>query len=423
MLRPCPHCRSSTPITPSGSASTSPVRGSRSCSATGADSSVTRSSCSNCATDFPRPSVPGVGGVTEKGTALSPELHAGIKALGRQHEATVYMTLLAAYTTVLHRYTGQRDVLVGSPIAGRSRQETEGLIGYFANTNEKLARFADDPTFAELLTQVRESALGAYDHQEITFETLVLELQGGQQLSHSPLFQVVFTMLGGGGEEAGPAKIGDAEVQPFGSDDGVTKFDLTLFMTERNDSLTLTLRARSDLFSVSVGVRLADAQAHSQSVLESAVANPATRISELSMLSGDELAELERSNDTAMELGDPATIDQLFAEQAARVPDRTAVASDDRSIPYAEVDGRSRPIGESPARARRGRKTVQSMRITLDRSAEVVVAILGVLKAGGAYVPVLPDLPAARAEQQITESGARVVITTSAHGGRACRLM
>ncbi|MDB4888695.1 MAG: amino acid adenylation domain protein, partial [Gemmatimonadetes bacterium] len=363
-------------------------------------------------TDFPRPSVPGVGGVTDK-IAISPELLAGIKALGRQQEATVYMTLLAAYTTVLHRYTGQRDVLVGSPIAGRSRPETEGLIGYFANTIVQRARFADDPTFAELLAQVRESALGAYDHQEIPFEKLVLELQGGQQLSHSPLFQVVFTMLGGGGGEAGPAKIGDAEVQPFGSDDGVTKFDLTLFMTERGDSLTLTLRARSDLYSDASVRRMLG---HIRGVLEAAVANPSVRISEIPLLSPDEQAELAKANDTSMELGAPATIDQLFIEQAARVPDRTAVASDDRSIPYAELDARSSQLANR-LRAL-GVKEDSPVVITLDRSAEVVVAILGVLKAGGAYVPVLPDLPQARAEQQITESGARVVITTSLHESR-----
>jgi amino acid adenylation domain-containing protein len=362
-------------------------------------------------TDFARPSVPGFGGVTDK-VMLSPDLHAGIKALGRQHEATVYMTLLAAYTAVLHRYTGQRDVLVGSPIAGRSRSETEGLIGYFANTIVQRARFAGDPTFGELLAQVRESALGAYDHQEIPFEKLVLELQGGQQLSHSPLFQVVFTMLGGGGD-SGPAKIGDAEVQPFGSDDGVTKFDLTLFMTERADSLTLTLRARSDLFAEASVTRMLG---HLRNVLEAAVANPGMRISEIALLTSEEESTLGDWNATATDMGLPATIDQLFAAQAVRVPDRTAVASDDRSIPYLEVDARSNQLANH-LRAL-GVKEDSPVAITLDRSAELVVAILGVLKAGGAYVPVLPDLPVARAEQQINESGARVVITIAAHEAR-----
>ncbi|MEP6732476.1 MAG: amino acid adenylation domain-containing protein [bacterium] len=363
-------------------------------------------------TDYSRPSVPGFGGVTEK-LAISPELLAGIKALGRQYEATTYMTLLAAYTTVLHRYTGQRDVLVGSPIAGRSRSETEGLIGYFANTIVQRARFGDDPTFADLLAQVRSSALGAYDHQEIPFEKLVLELQGGQQLSHSPLFQVVFTMLGGGNDDTGPAKIGDAEVQPFGGEDGTTKFDLTLFMTERGDSLTLTLRARSDLYSAQTVSRMLS---HLRTVLETAVANPQTRISEIELLTIEEKQALVKWNATTADMGAPATIDQLFAAQAVRVPDRTAVASSTRSIPYQEVDARSNQLANYLRSL--GVKEDSPVAITLDRSAEVVVAILGVLKAGGAYVPVLPDLPIARAEQQIVESGARVVITVLAHESR-----
>ena len=362
-------------------------------------------------TDFPRPSVPGFGGLTDR-ISVEPELLAGIKALGRKHEATLYMTLLAAYATVLHRYTGQPDVLVGSPSAGRSRPETEGLIGYFANTIVQRARFADDPTFAGLLTQIRASALGAYDHQEIPFEKLVLELQGGQQLSHSPLFQVVFTMLGGG-SDTGIAKIGDAEVRPFGAEDGMTKFDLTLFMTERDNSLTLTLRARSDLFAEATVRRMLG---HLRTVLASAVANPAARISEIALLSDDERTALDHFNDSAIDLGAPATIDQLFAAQAVRVPDRTAVASEDRSLPYAEVDARSNQLANHLRTL--GVRDDSPVAITLDRSAELVVAILGVLKAGGAYVPVLPDLPAARAEQQIGESGARVVITTAAHEAR-----
>ena len=362
-------------------------------------------------TDFPRPSVPGFGGITDRIT-LEPDLLASVKALGRRHETTLYMTLLAAYATVLHRYTGQGDVLVGSPSAGRSRPETEGLIGYFANTIVQRARFADDPTFGELLTQIRASALGAYDHQEIPFEKLVLELQGGQQLSHSPLFQVVFTMLGGG-SDAGIAKIGDAEVRPFGAEDGMTKFDLTLFMTERDDSLTLTLRARSDLYSEATVRRMLG---HLRTVLASAAANPATRISEIALLSDEERAAIDRSNASAIDLGAPTTIDHLFAAQAARVPDRTAVASEDRSLPYAEVDARSNQLANR-LRAL-GVKEDSPVAITLDRSAELVIAILGVLKAGGAYVPVLPDLPIARAEQQIGESGARVVITTSSHEAR-----
>jgi amino acid adenylation domain-containing protein len=359
-------------------------------------------------TDYPRPSVPGFGGITER-LAFSAQELASIKALGRAHDATLYMTLLAAYATVLHRYTGQSSVLVGSPSAGRSRSETHGLIGYFANTIVQRARFTNDPTFGELLDQVRESALGAFDHQEIPFEKLVLELQRGQQLSHSPLFQVVFTMLGGG-ESAGAARIGEAEVQAFGAEDGTTKFDLTLFMNETADGLTLTLRARSDLFAPSTVTRVLS---HLKAVLNAAVANPSVRVNEMPLLTRDEQVALGQWNGSAIELGAPATIDALIAAQVARVPERAAVQCGHESITYADLDARANQLAHR-LRAT-GVMDNAPVGVALDRSIDLIIAILGVLKAGGAYVPVLPDLPATRIAQQLVESGARVVVTTAAH--------
>jgi amino acid adenylation domain-containing protein len=358
-------------------------------------------------TDFPRPAVPGTGGITERIT-IEPAMLARIKQLGVRHDATLYMVLLAAYATVLHRYTGQPDVLVGSPSAGRSRSETEGLIGYFANTMVQRARFASDPTFAELLAQLRGSALGAFDHQEIPFEKLVLELQGGQQLSHSPLFQVVFTQLGGAGEQ-GPVRLGDAEIRPFGVEDGTTKFDLTLFMSERDGALTLTLRARSDLYAPATVRR---ALGHLRAVLEGAVETPEARVSALPLLTAEERGALAAWNDTAVPLGAPATIAELFEAQAARVPDRAAVVAGDGTLSYAALDARANRIAHRLRASGVGHDA--AVGVMLDRSVDLVAAMLGALKAGGAYVPVPPELPAARATQQLRESGARAVVTTSA---------
>ena len=361
--------------------------------------------------DFPRPVVPGTEGITER-IAIDPVLLARVKQLGVAHDATLYMVLLAAYATVLHRYTGQPDVLVGSPSAGRSRAETEGLIGYFANTMVQRARFASDPTFAQLLEQLRESALGAYDHQEIPFEKLVLELQGGQQLSHSPLFQVVFTMLGGTGE-SGPVTLGDAEIRPYGVDDGTTKFDLTLFMSERDGALTLTLRARSDLFAPATVRRALE---HLRTVLESAVAAPDTRISQLPLLGSTERDALAAWNHTAADVGQAATIDALFSAQVARVPDRAAVVSEDGSSTFAALDARANRIAHRLRRLGVGADV--PVGVVLDRTTDLVAAMLGVLKAGGAYVPIPPEIPAARAAQQLGEANVRVVITTSAYDDR-----
>jgi amino acid adenylation domain-containing protein len=358
-------------------------------------------------TDFVRPAVPGTGGITERITIES-ALLARIKQLGVRHDATLYMVLLAAYATVLHRYTGQPDVLVGSPSAGRSRAETEGLIGYFANTMVQRARFASDPTFAELLVQLRESALGAFDHQEIPFEKLVLELQGGQQLSHSPLFQVVFTQLGGTGE-SGPVRLGDAEIRPFGVEDGTTKFDLTLFMAERDGALTLTLRARSDLYAPATVRR---ALGHLRAVLEGVVESPEQRVSALPLLAAEERGALAAWNDTSVALGAPATVADLFEAQAARVPDRAAVVATDGTLSYAALAARANRIARRLRASGVGHDVVVG--VMLERSVDLVAAMFGVLQAGGAYVPVPPELPAARAAQQLRESNARVVVTVSA---------
>jgi amino acid adenylation domain-containing protein len=365
-------------------------------------------------TDYPRPAVPGTGGVTARIT-IEPALLARIKALGVAHDATLYMVLLAAYATVLHRYTGQPDVLVGSPSAGRSRVETEGLIGYFANTIVQRARFAADPTFAELLDKVRESALGAYDHQEIPFEKLVLELQGGQQLSHSPLFQVVFTMLGGDEEDGGgPAKLGAAELRGLGGEEATTKFDLTLFMAERDGALTLMLRARSDLYAATTVRRLLG---HLRSVLEAAVASPGQRVSRLPLLRDEERAELAMWNDTVVNVGQDATITELFAAQVARVPDRAAVVATDGTLTYAQLDARANRIAHQLRRHGVGPDV--TVGVMLDRSTDLVATLLGVLKAGGAYVPAPPELPAARATQQLREAAVRAVVTTETLRDRA----
>jgi len=360
-------------------------------------------------TDFVRPAVPGVAGVTERIT-FPASTTAAIKELGQRNDATLYMTLLAAYTTVLHRYSGQANVLVGSPIAGRSRPETEGLIGYFANTIVQRARFASDPTFSELLGQIRESALGAYDHQEVPFEKLVLELQGGQQLSHAPLFQVVFTMLGGGAGQSTGGRFGDVEVHSFGTDDTITKFDLTLFMAEHNGELTLTLRGRADLFTAATVARTLS---HVRTVLESAVAEPTIPVSRISLLSADEKREQAQWNETAVDFGPRVSVPQLFAAQAARVPDRIAVVSGGAHLTYAELDTRANQLARKLQEL--GVSSGAPVGLSLDRSTDLIVGLLGILKAGAAYAPLLPELPAARLSQQLSESGARVVVTSAAH--------
>jgi amino acid adenylation domain-containing protein len=357
-------------------------------------------------TDRPRPAVPTFAGARQSAT-LSAETLAAVRALAQRHDATLYMVLLAAYATVLHRYTGRPNVLVGSGSAGRSLHELESVVGYVNNTLVQRADFAGDPTFAELLARVRASALAAYDHQEVPLEKLVLELRQGQdRLADAPLFEVVLTM-----QEtlsAGVALEG-LEVGPFGVDMAATKFDLTLLVSERPDALQLVAQYRSDLFEPATMQRFLG---HLQNVLEAAVRDADVRVSALPLLTAAERAQLAAWNQTAVDEGAPATLVSLFEAQAARVPERTAVVGPDASLAYAQLN----------ARANRLARHLRSLGVTpnapvgllLDRSADAVVGLLGILKSGAAYMPLSVDAPPARIAAQLAESGARVVVTLGA---------
>jgi amino acid adenylation domain-containing protein len=354
-------------------------------------------------TDFPRPPVAATEGVSSSIDVPEPLLGA-LRRLGQQHEATLYMTLLAGYTMLLHRYSGKRDVLVGSPVAGRSQPETEGLIGYFANTIVQRGRFGDDPTFEALLRQIRESALGAYEHQEVPFEKLVLELQGGQSLSHTPLFQVVFTMLEAADKGAG--QLGDITVEAVAGEGTTTKFDLTLFMAERNGKLTLTLRARTDLFTRDT---IEQMLARLQRILQQAVDHPAERVSQFDLLTPEERTLLRRANDTAVDLGPATTITALIEAAADCTPETIALVAGKHQLTWAQFEREANRLAHHLRAS--GAMPGESVGICLERSADAIVALLAVLKTGAAYVPLATDAPAARLAQQLTECGARVVVT------------
>jgi len=238
-------------------------------------------------TDFPRTAVPSFEGARQV-MVLPPTLVAGLRELGMDHGATLYMVLLAAYQTVLHRYSGQDDIITGSPIAGRTRPETEALIGYFANILAMRTSFAGDPTFGELLERIAESAMDAFEHEDVPFEKLVLDLREGQETpGHAPLFRCVLTM-----EDTLPdqLRLGDAEVRPYTIDYGQAKFDLTLLVAEQADGLRLGLWYRTDLFTAAYAERFLG---HLRVVLETAVADADVRVRELEMFTPAERAALD----------------------------------------------------------------------------------------------------------------------------------
>ncbi len=358
-------------------------------------------------TDRSRAASPGFVGAKTR-ALLGPELLASLKRLGRDHDATLYMVLLAVYMTVLHRYSGAEKVLVGSGSAGRTHPETESLIGYLNNTLVQRGDFAGDPSFATLLATVRESALGAYDHQEVPLEKLILELRDKEQRQQDlPLFQAVLTMQG---TLDANFTLDDIVVSPFGVESGSTKFDLTLFPAESAEGLWLTLQYRSDLYEPATAGRLLG---HLQRVLESAVANPATPVSRLSLLTDAERQQLADWNAASREIGGNVAVHRRVAMAAARTPDATAVVCGSEQCSYAALDRRANQLAH--LLLREGVKTGMPVGILLDRSMDAITALLAVLKAGGCYVPLAPDVPTARLAQQLAECGASLVLTQQAY--------
>ncbi|MEP6619262.1 MAG: amino acid adenylation domain-containing protein [bacterium] len=365
-------------------------------------------------TDYRPAGTPGFRGALRVMT-LPIDLVEKLTSLAQDNDVTFYMVMLATYATVLHRYTGQDDITVGSPIAGRTQSETEGLIGYFANTMVLRTDVSGNPTFRELLDRVRESSLDAYEHSEVPQEQIFLELRKDGENRLAPLFRVVLTM-----EETIPATLDfdGIAVESIESDEGNTKFDLTLLFSKQADGVRLRLAYRADLFSEGYAARFLE---HFRGIVESAISAPDTRLAELQMLSAAERDQLKAWNSTSVDLGPPATITQLFEAQAARVPNRVAVVGPRPSatasgsvagtlpLSYAEVNVRANQLARHLLAM--GLVSNTPVGLLLDRSVDAVIGLLGILKAGGAYVPLSVDAPSARIAQQLTECGAKLVVT------------
>ncbi|HEV2735462.1 MAG TPA: condensation domain-containing protein, partial [Longimicrobiaceae bacterium] len=346
------------------------------------------------------------------GFALSAELSRRLRALSRAEGATLFMTMLAAWQALLGRWSGQDDVVVGTPIAGRTTRETEGLIGFFVNMLALRAELGGETTWAGLLGRVREEALGAYAHQELPFERLVEELNVERSLAHSPVFQAVFT-LDRPGERAELLRLGGLALEPFGSGEGIAKCDLDLVVADDTESLAGSLVYRAALYEPETMARMAG---HLEAMLEAMTADPRARLSEVPLLRGAERARvLEAWNATAADFP-RACIHEMFAAQAARTPDAPAVLFADQALTYAELQCRAGRLANHLRRLGVGPEA--RVGICLERSAETVVAILGVLQAGGAYLPLDPAYPPERLRHMLADSGAAVVLTTAELAGR-----
>ncbi len=353
-------------------------------------------------TDRPRPVVQSFRGST-KSFSLSTKLTDALKVLSQGEEATLFMTLLAAFQTLLYRYTGQEDILVGSPIANRDRFETDALIGFFVNTLVLRTDLSGNPSFRELLARVREMALSAYEHQEMPFEQLVAELQPERDLSRNPLIQVMFTL------QNAPVPVMEfagLTLSPVEFDSGMTKFDLILTLSETPEGLTGRLEYNTDLFDAAT---IAKMVRYFQTLLTGIVSDPDQSILNLPLLTTAERHQLlVEWNDNQIDYPQDKCIHQLFEAQVERTPDAVAVVFEEQQLTYQQLNQRANQLAHYLRTL--GVKPEVLVGLCLERSLEMVVGLLGILKAGGTYVPLDPADPQERLAFMLEDARVAVLI-------------
>ncbi|HST62244.1 MAG TPA: condensation domain-containing protein, partial [Longimicrobium sp.] len=355
-------------------------------------------------TDRPRPAVQTYRGASVP-VELSPELLEQLQALGRSEGATLYMTLLSAFQVLLSKYGGGEDIVVGSPIAGRARREVEELIGFFVNTLVLRTDLSGDPTFRETLRRVREVTLGAYEHQEVPFEKLVAELQPERSLSHSPLFQVSFTVQNAGGGSG--SLLPGLGVSGVDAATEIAKFDLSLTLAATPQGLLGGLNYNTDLFERDTIERMLG---HLARVLEQVAADADVRLSRLALAGPEERAQVVGEwNRTERPYPRNVCVHELFEAQVRERPDAVALVWGDESLTYRELDARANQLANHLVRLGVGPDA--RVGVLLERSAELIVSILAVLKAGGCYVPLDPGYPAERLRLMLADSSVRVLLS------------
>jgi amino acid adenylation domain-containing protein/non-ribosomal peptide synthase protein (TIGR01720 family) len=353
--------------------------------------------------DSPRPPVQTHGGANLR-FELPGELSQELNALGQREGATLFMVLFAAYAILIYRYTGQEDFLTGTPIANRNRSEVESLIGFFVNMLVLRTKLTAGMSVLELLRQVREVTLGAYAHQDVPFEKLVDEFQPERDMSRAPLFQVMFALQNA---PMSNVDLPGLKLKSAAGDSGASKFDLSLYIEESPRGLSGTWEYSTDIFGADTISRLS---AHFATLLKAMVSDPQQRLAELALMSEAEQHQLlVEWNDTRAAFPMETCLHQLFEQQAARTPEHVAVADEHEQLTYGELNRRAdqlarrlRLLGVGPEAC---------VALLLQRSVEMMVALLGVLKAGGAYVPLDPNFPPARLSFMLEDSRARVLLT------------
>ncbi|MED1805344.1 surfactin non-ribosomal peptide synthetase SrfAA [Bacillus subtilis] len=353
--------------------------------------------------DYPRPPVQSF-----EGDRVSIKLDAGVKdrlnRLAEQNGATLYMVMLSAYYTLLSKYTGQDDIIVGTPSAGRNHSDTEGIIGMFVNTLAIRSEVKQDETFTQLISRVRKRVLNAFSHQDYPFEWLVEDLNIPRDVSRHPLFDTMFSLQNA--TEGIPA-VGDLSLSVHETNFKIAKFDLTVQARETDEGIELDLDYSTKLFKQSTANRLLT---HFARLLEDAAADPEKPISEYKLLSEEEAAsQIQQFNPGRTPYPKDKTIVQLFEEQAANTPDHTALQYEGESLTYRELNERANRLARGILSLGAGEGRTAA--VLCERSIDMIVSILAVLKSGSAYVPIDPEHPIQRMQHFFRDSGAKVLLT------------
>jgi amino acid adenylation domain-containing protein len=325
---------------------------------------------------------------------FSRALSAGIVAMAREQGATVYMALVSACAAMLHWYTAQDDIVLGSPMGSRERREFERIVGPFVNILLLRIDLADDPTFAQLLQRARGAVLDAHDHRQVSFERLVQYLNPVRSADHDALFQVAVVFHSAGGSGGGNR-----------IDSGGALFDLTWFVRENDGELTGGLEYRSDFYSAEM---IAGVMTRLEAILTQAVADPARKLSDFSLVTPTESARVLTEFNATDRENDSATFAERFERRVAATPDAIAVSFDESTLSYSSLNERANRIARHLASLGVGPGVVVGL--CIPRSLEMLAALVAVHKSGGAYLPLDPDFPAERLAFMLADSGARVVV-------------
>ncbi len=353
--------------------------------------------------DYPRPAQQSYQGARYE-YCMTPELTSAIKTFSQQQKLSSFMTLLATFSILLSRYSGQNDVCIGSAIANRTHSHTENLMGFFVNTLVMRTQIQPDQCVSELLQQTRQSCLDAYAHQDIPFEYLVEQLQPPRSLSHSPLFQVVLVLQN---TERAEFKLPGLEIEQLYQDYPYAKFDIVFDLSEYNNRLYCSWEYATDLFELNTIQRMAK---HFEVLLNAIIEHPEQTVYALPLLTPEEKQQLQAWNQTDSDYPAEQTLVDLFEQQVAKTPDNIAVVFEEQSLTYGQLNQKASQLAHKLINDH-AIQPETFVAVCVERSKEMVIGLVGILKAGGAYVPLNPEYPLARLIFLMEDAKAAVLLT------------